>query len=180
MNPLILLTILGVAAYLIYENGGFGGAAAGCAAPSGGGCAVGQFPSNWLSYGAAYVPELNAVEQQYGLPANLLCAVAYAESGFNPAAVNASSGATGMFQLLPTYYPDAGASWQDDAVSAAQALSSYYQSTGNWQDALAAYNWGPGNLAGSCGTYCGLPAQTQSYVTNIVAAVPAATGPLVA
>jgi soluble lytic murein transglycosylase-like protein len=138
-----------------------------------------SWPSNWLSVGACYVPTLNQVETQYGLPTNLLCAVAYQESTFNPNAYNCSSGATGMFQLLPSYYPNAGQSWQTDAATAAQALAGYYTQFGNWQDALAAYNWGPGNLSASANTYCCLPSETQTYVSNIVAAVPAATGCLV-
>lgn len=138
-----------------------------------------SWPANWLSVGQCYVPTLNQIEQQYGLPANLLCGVAYQESTFNPAAVNESSGATGMFQLLPQYYPNAGQSWQADAASAAQALSGYYNQFGNWQDALAAYDWGPGNLSksGPTTTTCCLPTETQNYVRAIAAAVPGVCGP---
>ena len=138
-------------------------------------------PSAWLSLGNApqYVPTLNAIESQYGLPQNLLCAVALQESSFNPSAVNASSGATGMFQLLPQYYPGAGADWQTDAATAAQALLGYYNQFGNWQDALAAYNWGPGNLTSSgASSLSQLPSETQGYVTNIVSNVPV-SGPFV-
>ena len=181
MIPLVLLLILAGVGYALYEGGYLGGgAAAGGCAPSGGGCIVGTFPANWLSYGSAYVPALNGIEESYGLPTNLLCAVAYAESGFNPNAQNCSSGALGMFQLLPAYYPNAGQSWQADAASAAQALAAYANQFGSWQDALAAYNWGPGNLSGSGETYCALPVETQAYVTNITAAVPGLTGNLVA
>jgi membrane-bound lytic murein transglycosylase D len=165
-NSAMFIGLLAIGGVLVYAfaSGAIGG---------------GTFPSDWLAAGGCYVPTLNSIESQYGLPQNLLCAVAYQESSFNPSAVNASSGATGMFQLMPCYYPNAGANWQADAATAASALAGYYNQFGNWQDALAAYNWGPGNLqsAGSPSLSC-LPSETQNYVQSIVAAVPV-TGPFV-
>lgn len=140
-----------------------------------------SWPENWLATGGCYVPTLNAIEQQYGLPQNLLCAIAYQESRFNPAAVNASSGALGMFQLMPQWYPSAGANWQADAQTAATALSGYYNTFGNWQDAIAAYDWGPTNLTSSGASQLSqLPIETQNYVTAIASAVPGVTGPFIA
>lgn len=128
-------------------------------------------PGAWLTLGQApnYVPYLNQIEQQYGLPQNLLAAVAFQESSFNPTATN-PSGATGMFQLMPQYFPGAGNSWQADAATAAKYLVQLYNQFGDWQSALAAYNWGPGNLSklyASGGGYSGLPAETQNYVASI-------------
>lgn len=178
MDPgtIVLLGVLAFAALALTGNLGGSAAAAGCAAPAGGAMYGCGFPANWLSTGSAYVPTLNSVESQYGLPTNLLCAVAYAESGFNPSAVNACSGATGMFQLLPEYYPEAGESWQADADSAAAALAAYHSQFNDWSVALAAYNWGPGNVATyeSCGGCA--PGQTTAYVAAITQAVPAAAG----
>jgi membrane-bound lytic murein transglycosylase D len=137
--------------------------------------------SAWLQLGNApdYVPTLNQIEASTGLPTNLLCAVAYQESNFSPDAVNASSGATGMFQLMPQYYPNAGVSWQADAQTAATALLGYFNEFGDWQSALAAYNWGPGSLQNSGATSLAqLPQETQTYVSNIVSAVPV-SGPFV-
>lgn len=58
---------------------------------------------------AACTPEIiakDAIQKYWG--ANSACAekVAYRESSFQPAAVNARSGATGLFQLMPLH-----ASW---------------------------------------------------------------------
>ncbi|MGA9854239.1 MAG: transglycosylase SLT domain-containing protein [Gammaproteobacteria bacterium] len=161
---LILLALAAAGVYLL-SSGSIGG--------------DGMFCSCWMASGSCYVPTLNQIGAQYGLPNNLLPAVAFQESSFDPSAVNASSGAVGMFQLLPQYYPGAGQSWQTDAATAAQALAGYYQQFGNWQDALAAYNWGPGNLAAvnACSYAC-LPSETQNYVTSITAAT-GVTGPLV-
>lgn len=170
-RDLWLLLGLGVVAYLIYATTTGQQWTADVASAI--------VPGAWLTLGQApnYVPYLNQIEQQYGLPQNLLAAVAFQESSFDPSAVNSTSGATGMFQLLPRYYPGAGQSWQQDAVTAAQALSGYYRQFGDWQSALAAYNWGPGNLAqmyAAGGSYNNLPAETQNYVTKITANVPVA------
>lgn len=158
MNAALLIVLLGLAGYYLYTNGGFM-----------------SFSECWLTQGAApcYVPYLNQVEVQYGLPTDLLCAVAYQESSFNPSAVNSSSGATGMFQLMPCYYPNAGQSWQDDAATAAGALAGYYQQFNDWTLALAAYNWGPGNVTNYLANPSeGLPTETSNYVAAISSAVP--------
>lgn len=166
MGTLLLIAVLGLAAYALYTQN----LSCGCCA------AVSAFPANWLTAPPAptYVPYINQVESEYGLPTNLLCAVAYQESAFNPDAVNSASGATGMFQLMPADYPNAGQSWQADAVTAAQALVSYQSQFGSWAGALAAYNWGPGNLSqylSGCCSCLQLPAQTSNYVANVAGAV---------
>jgi soluble lytic murein transglycosylase-like protein len=169
-HPLVTFALLVAAGYVTYVA--FTGDVGLCAM-------AGAFPSNWLQTGSCYVPTLNQIEQQAGLPQNLLCAVAYQESNFNPSAINSSSGAVGMFQLLPQFYPNAGQSWQTDAQSAAQALSDYFNEFGDWQSAIAAYNWGPGNLQKSgADTLAQLPAETSSYITRVSNAVDI-TGPFV-
>ena len=164
-----LLGALGLAGLLYWQRNNVGAAAEAVI-----GYVTGQFPANWLDDGSAYVPYLNQVEQRFGLPQNFLAAVAFQESSFDPQAVNSSSGATGMFQLLPRYYPNAGASWQDDAATAAQALAGYYRQFGDWQVALAAYNWGPGNVSSwiNAGEPADqLPTETSNYVGRIASAL---------
>jgi soluble lytic murein transglycosylase-like protein len=136
---------------------------------------AGMFPKNWLSLGAAYVPSIESIGAQYGLPQYFLSAVAFQESSFNPSATN-PSGASGMFQLMPQYYPGVDPfNWQQAAGAAAQSLAGYFNQFGDWQLALAAYNWGPGNLANYMNTaqsvsITGLPSETQNYVTRIASA----------
>lgn len=164
-----LLAVLGLAALAYWQRSAVGSAADAVIA-----YVSGKFPSDWLSDGSDYLPTINQIEQQYGLPQNFLAAVAFQESSFDPSAVNSSSGATGMFQLLPRYYPNAGASWQADAATAASALAGYYRQFGDWQVALAAYNWGPGNVSGwiNAGEPAGqLPAETSNYVGRIAGAL---------
>ncbi|MGH9483751.1 MAG: lytic transglycosylase domain-containing protein [Terriglobales bacterium] len=168
----ILAGLLAVIAYLVYNymQGGVVNSAVGSVI----GFVSGSFPADWLTRGADYVPYINQIEQQYGLPQNYLAAVAYQESNFQPGAVNAGSNATGMFQLLPQYYPNAGASWQADAATSAQALAGYYRQFGDWQVALAAYNWGPGNVSKwiNAGEPAGqLPTETSNYIGRIASAL---------
>ena len=112
-----------------------------------------------------YMPYFIQAERQYNLPPNLLVRMAQQESDFNPNAIS-PAGAEGIMQLIPRFYP--GVNPRDPAQAipaAAQSIAQYYHQFGDWKKALAAYNWGPGNVAqhgmGS------LPAETQHYVASI-------------
>lgn len=94
-----------------------------------------------------YLPAINAA-QQNGVPAGLFLAQLNAESGGNPTAFNASSGATGIAQFLPSTAsnPGYGISSFDptDPIASINAAAKYdgalFASTGNWSDALAKYS----------------------------------------
>ena len=140
-------------------------------------------PGYWLTAGNApqYVPFINQVESQAGIPANLLARVAYQETHFNdigPGTPVSPAGAVGLFQLMPQFFPGAGANWQEDTTTAADYLLKLYTEFGDWQVALAAYNDGPGNVTkliteyGVQGFLANAPTETQNYVTQIVADVP--------
>jgi hypothetical protein len=106
----------------------------------------------------------------YGVPENLLKAVAGAESSFQPGAVS-GAGAEGLMQLMPSVASSLGVNPFDPAQSipaAAQLLSSYHDRFGSWPLALAAYNAGPGAVE----EYSGIPpyAQTTAYVSSVLAA----------
>jgi soluble lytic murein transglycosylase-like protein len=118
--------------------------------------------------GAQYYAEIESIGASYGLPANLLSRVAYQESRFNPAAKNAGSGALGMFQIVPRWHPTAEPlDWRKAADYAAGYLTQLYRQFGTWSKALAAYNWGPGNVS-----KYGLsraPTETENYYKQIMA-----------
>ncbi|MBF0157882.1 MAG: lytic transglycosylase domain-containing protein [Magnetococcales bacterium] len=108
----------------------------------------------------------------YGLNKNLISAVIQAESSFNPKAVS-PAGAQGLMQLMPATGRSLGV---DDPFNPRQNImagSRYlrrlldrYQ--GNTQLALAAYNWGPGNLERSLERQTGkMPQETRQYVAKI-------------
>lgn len=125
--------------------------------------------------GMAYFPFFSAAEYQYGLPPRLLARVAYQESRFDPSAVNAASGARGMMQIIPKWHPGVNVTDldpRDDIAHAAKYLRENFNRFGSWAKALAAYNWGPGNLSDAIRAH-GLswlshaPHETQRYVQDI-------------
>ncbi len=137
-------------------------------------------PGAWLTSGNAstYVPYINSVESDLGIPQNLLARIAYEESHFRTdivtGAVKSSAGAVGLMQLMPQYFPGAGANWQADVRTAGNLLVSLYQKYGDWQLAIAAYNDGQGNIDGYLAGTRSLPLETQQYVADIVGDVPVA------
>lgn len=117
---------------------------------------------------AALAPLFAASAAQYGVPENLLVAVAQTESNFNPSAVS-TSGAEGLMQLMPSTATGLGVNPFDPAQAingAAQLLAGYLQQFQSTPLALAAYNAG----AGAVEQYGGVPPypQTQSYVQTIM------------
>jgi hypothetical protein len=117
----------------------------------------------------------------YGVDANLVLAVATQESSLNPNAVNHSSGAAGLMQLLPTTAAAYGVTNILDPTQNANAgahlladlLSEF---GGNVQEALAAYDWGSGNVNNAISQYGSnwlsyAPSETQNYVASITGSV---------
>ena len=87
------------------------------------------------------------------------------ESGFNPDAFNAGSGATGIAQIIPRWHPGVDASDPYASLDyAAKWMSDLHRIYGTWARALAAYNWGPANVAKWDGKRGSLPAETRHYL----------------
>ena len=107
---------------------------------------------------------------QYDVPANLLKAVAKAESNFNPKAVS-GSGAAGVMQLMPKTAEYLGVKDIFDAeqniMGGAKYLSELIKKyDGNTALVLAAYNAGSGNVA----KYGGIPPfnETKNYISKVM------------
>ncbi|MEO6830276.1 MAG: transglycosylase SLT domain-containing protein, partial [Acidobacteriaceae bacterium] len=130
-----------------------------------------------------------------GVPKDLIY-LAIAESGFHPRAVNARSGAGGMWQFMPHGdYGLARNAWVDerfDPQKSTQAYARYIKSLhnqfGDWYLAMAAYDWGPGKVQRAVQRtgYADfwelyernvLPAETKNYVPIILAAAIMAKNP---
>lgn len=119
-----------------------------------------------------WLPVFQQAEGRYQLPEGLLVRVAQQESGFDPQAYNKSSGASGMMQIVPKWHPDIKNPY--DPVYAipyaAMYLRQLYNQFGSWRLALAAYNWGPGNLKNK--GIAAAPLETRNYMAQILADLP--------
>jgi soluble lytic murein transglycosylase-like protein len=136
--------------------------------------------------GPTWVPVINQTEASLGIPPNLLARMAYQESRFRQSVIDGTTpspaGALGILQLMPQYFksvqvprPFTPADTQAQITEAGQDLASLYNTFGDWATALAAYNWGPGNVQEFlAGTLSGIPTETQNYVKQILADVPVA------
>lgn len=144
--------------------------------------------------GPTWVPVLNAAEQQYGIPTDLLARIAYQESHFRPEIIDgskaSSAGALGLMQLIPganskgvEYYPSVNVPrpfTADDTRAqiqeAAQFLASLMNRYNDWALAVAAYNDGPKNIDQYVAGTRPLPPETSSYVADVLADVPVSSG----
>lgn len=120
---------------------------------------------------AKFAPIIAGAESQNGIPAGVLHRLIYQESRFRSDIIDgrtvSSAGAIGIAQIVPKWHP--GVNPRDPIQSiqyAARYLASQRDRFGNWRLALAAYNWGPGNLAKDTS---GLtwPKETRDYVAQI-------------
>lgn len=127
--------------------------------------------STWTTppAGAPYASAFAAAESKYGLPAGLLSSQAYQESRYNPNAYNSSSGAIGLMQFLPSTANDYGIDPKDPLQSidgAGRYMRDLYQRFGSWSLALAAYNWGMGNVQRK--GIAAAPTETKNYFAQIL------------
>lgn len=132
---------------------------------------------NWKTGGEAYLATIAAAEDSYALPTDLLARIAYQECSWRPGVIDGSvkspAGAVGMMQLMPQFFPGAGEDWQRDVTTAAQYLSRLHSQFSDWQLAVAAYNWGPGNVVKyRADPSMGLPPETSDYVIDVFSDVP--------
>lgn len=126
-----------------------------------------------------YLAAIRDAEQTNGLPHNLLARLLWQESRYRAdiisGKVKSSAGAIGIAQFMPATAKEWGIDPRNPYQSIAAAgkyLARLYARFGNWEEALAAYNWGQGNVSRK-----GLsraPAETVAYYSEILADVRAA------
>lgn len=121
-------------------------------------------------------PKLSKLEETFGLPAGLLRSMVITESGGDTQAVS-KAGAKGPFQFMPGTAKDFGLVGDDvfDPEKSAHAAARYMSQLlkmfdGDLGKALAAYNWGQGNVERK-----GLgaaPQETREYVPKVLSNLP--------
>ena len=142
-----------------------------------------------------YKSMIERVMAEEGVPHDLIY-LAVAESSFQPRAINAKSRAGGMWQFMP--YGDYGLArngYVDERFDPEKSTRAYarymkflYDQLGDWYLAMAAYDWGAGNVQRAVQKtgYAdfwelykrhNLPAETQNYVPEILAAIIIANHP---
>jgi soluble lytic murein transglycosylase-like protein len=115
--------------------------------------------------------QIEAVASAAGVDPGIALAVAQQESGFNPGAIGAA-GEIGLFQLMPATAAGLGVNPSDvnqNIQGGVQYLAQLYGSFNSWALALAAYNWGPGNVQNMLNSGGSPPASVQSYVNSVLA-----------
>ncbi|WP_198947910.1 lytic transglycosylase domain-containing protein [Magnetofaba australis] len=117
---------------------------------------------------APYAKLIAKAADATGLDADLLRAVIQTESGFDPKAVSAK-GAKGLMQLMPATARELGVTDPFNPEQNVMAGARYLKNLVNRYQgevdlALAAYNWGMGNLERQPER---MPAETREYIAKI-------------
>jgi soluble lytic murein transglycosylase-like protein len=136
-------------------------------------------PSSYAAYapsatgaetGGEYESLIDAAAARNGLDPAVLHGLIEQESGFDPSATS-SAGASGLTQLMPGTASSLGVADPLNPAESIEGGARYLgqlmdQFGGNTEDALAAYNAGPGAVE----QYGGTPpyAETQSYVSKVL------------
>ncbi len=120
--------------------------------------------------GGEYEALIAQAASRNGLDPAVLHGLIQQESGFDPSATS-SAGASGLTQLMPGTASSMGVSNPLNPAESIEGGARYLgqlmtQFGGNTEDALAAYNAGPGAVR----QYGGIPpyAETQSYVSKVL------------
>ena len=118
--------------------------------------------------GEDYSALIYSASREYGMPSLLLAAQLKQESGFNHQAYNRISGAMGLAQFMPATATEWGVK-PYDPKSAIDGCAKYmrwlWRRHGTWRLAVAAYNWGTGNVQKK--GIAAMPTETRNYVAVI-------------
>jgi TP901 family phage tail tape measure protein len=122
------------------------------------------------SYSGTYSNIINKASSAYGIDANLIAAIIQQESSFNPNS-KSPAGAMGLMQLTSDSWSDFGSGdiWDayDNIMAGTKEFATYLKKYGgDIKTALAAYNWGPGNVDRK--GLGNMPSETQDYIPKVL------------
>src|SRR3972149_4683666 len=143
--------------------------------------------SKMLGLSKLYFPMFEEKLDKYNLPLELKY-LAVVESALNPT-IKSKAGAVGLWQFMyatgkfynlkVTSYVDERCDPIKETEAACEFLQFLYETFGDWQVAIAAYNCGPGNISKAIRRSGGktsyweirpyLPKETQAYVPSFIA-----------
>lgn len=111
---------------------------------------------------------IDKASRRFGVDRELIRAVIKAESNFNPRAVS-HAGAQGLMQLMPATARGLGVTDSFDPEQNVMGGTRFLKSlldryNGDLDSALAAYNWGPGNVDRKPDR---LPRETREYLVKV-------------
>jgi membrane-bound lytic murein transglycosylase D len=148
-----------------------------------------------LERAGKYKDMIQKILRDNGVPQDLIYQ-AITESGFQPQALNAKSGAAGMWQFMPfgnyglerNGYFDERFDPEKSTIAYAKYMKMLYSMFGDWYLVMAAYDWGPGNVQRAVARtgyadywelyrHNALPAETMAYIPSVIAAVIMAKNP---
>jgi soluble lytic murein transglycosylase-like protein len=120
-----------------------------------------------------YIADVYDAEDSNEIPRGLLKKLIFQESRFREDIISgntkSSKGATGIAQFMPATAKELGVDPTDPKQAipgAAKYLASLKEQTGSWEGAVAAYNWGPGNVARK--GIENAPQETQDYLVAVL------------
>lgn len=128
-----------------------------------------------------YAATIVRAEMRHGIPKDMLARLLFQECRWRndiiTGRLKSPAGAVGIAQFMPA----TAAEWGIDPLNVDQAidgagryLASLFKKFGTWSQALAAYNWGQGNVARR--GLAAAPTETRNYYTQILGDVNAANG----
>lgn len=131
----------------------------------------------WPGGSTPYRDIISDSADRFGVPVLVLAWLLWKESRYNPAIISGAKvsrvGAMGIAQFMPaTAVEELGSQGAalDPSIAipgAARYLAKLYRATGSWTGALAAYNWGVGNVKRK--GLAAAPPETTDYYTTILA-----------
>lgn len=145
---------------------------------------MGSMITGWPSGSSPYRQVIEDAAAQYSVPVSILAWLLWKESRYLPEVISGARrsrvGALGIAQFMPATAREilgSEAAALDPARAipgAARYLANLYRRFGTWSQALAAYNWGMGNVERR--GLAAAPAETQDYYNTILAKAEKATG----